>query len=351
MNDPVPPRRATGPVPGARRRVSLDHLVHVAPLSADTRLPLVISPALAGLDLRGWAAGRRATVDAWLCEHGAVLCRGFDPGGVAGFAELVRELAGDALEYRERSSPRSRVGDKVYTSTDYPADQQIAMHNENSYQQTWPLRLFFLCDTPAAQGGETPIADCRQVYAAIDPDVRERFARVGWMYVRNFSERLGLSWQKVFQTDDPAAVEAYCREHDIETQWLEHGRLRTRARRPAILRHPHTGEWLWFNHAAFFHITTLPALIREPLLAEFSAEELPANSFYGDGLPIEPEVVAHVRRAYEQATVEFPWQRGDVLLLDNMLVAHGRRPYSGARRILVSMSEPCHARDCAGQAG
>jgi alpha-ketoglutarate-dependent taurine dioxygenase len=110
--------------------------------------------------------------------------------------------------------------------------------------------------------------------------------------------------------------------------------------RPAVTRHPVTGETLWFNHATFFHVSTLAPAIREELLVEFAEDELPANTYYGDGSPIEPEILDQLRALYEQFTVSFAWQKGDVLLLDNMMVAHGRAPYEGARKILVGMAEP-----------
>jgi alpha-ketoglutarate-dependent taurine dioxygenase len=106
------------------------------------------------------------------------------------------------------------------------------------------------------------------------------------------------------------------------------------------VRHPRTGEEVWFNHATFFHVTTLEPAIRESLLGEFEEDEFPTNSFYGDGSPIETSALDELREIYRQETVTFPWDRGDVLLLDNMLVAHGRAPYVGPRNVLVGMAEP-----------
>jgi hypothetical protein len=64
-----------------------------------------------------------------------------------------------------------------------------------------------------------------------------------------------------------------------------------------------------------------------------------ANTYYGDGSPIEPKVLDQLRAAYNAETVSFPWQKGDLLMLDNMLVAHGRSPFVGPRQILVGMAE------------
>lgn len=97
---------------------------------------------------------------------------------------------------------------------------------------------------------------------------------------------------------------------------------------------------VWFNHAVFFHVSTLKPTIRKALLAEFSEEELPHNTYYGDGSPIEPDVLDEIRTAYQQEAVIFPWQVGDILMLDNMLTAHGRQPFLGRRKVVVGMAEP-----------
>ena len=123
-------------------------------------------------------------------------------------------------------------------------------------------------------------------------------------------------------------------------EWKDGERLRTRAVRPALARHPRSGEVLWFNHATFFHISTLAPEIRSELLELFDEPDLPANTYYGDGSPIELEVLDNLRSIYQRETLRFPWQRGDVLLLDNMMVAHGRAPFHGERKILVGMAEP-----------
>jgi len=342
MNEPervVPVVRP--PVIGKRKAVgAAADLVKTSYLPHGTQLPLVVEPAVGGVDLRAWAANNREWITSCLHQHGGLLFRRFNVTTAAEFEQFIRAVAGEPLAYRERSSPRSQVSGNIYTSTDHPANQSIFLHNENSYQQTWPLKIFFYCATPAETGGATPIADVRRVLARIEPRLRDEFARKGWMYVRNFGDGFGLEWPVVFATTDRAAVEEHCRAHGIEVEWKDGNRLRTRARRPALARHPHTGELVWFNHATFFHVTTLEPSVRDVLLADFKEEDLPTNTFYGDGSPIAPADLEALRAAYAQETVVFPWQAGDILLLDNMLAAHGRTPYTGARAVLVGMAEP-----------
>lgn len=310
------------------------------------RLPLVIEPAVEDVDWIAWASNpqTRALIQQRVTTHGGVLFRGFPFSTVSSFQQFIVALSGPLIEYQERSSPRSQVEGFVYTSTDHPAAQTIFLHNEHSYNLTWPLKISFCCLVPAATGGETPIADCRTIVQHIDPAIRQRFIDKQYLYVRNFGSGFGLAWQTAFQTDDPATVEAYCRAKQIEVEWRGDGRLRTRQIRPAVARHPHSGELTWFNHATFFHVSTLEPAVRDALLAEFAEEDLPNNTYYGDGTPIEASVLDELRGAYTQAMVSFPWQQGDVLMLDNMLTAHGRMPFTGARRVVVAMTEPTEQR-------
>jgi hypothetical protein len=277
-------------------------------------------------------------VRAALREHGALLLRGF---GDVTPADVERGMTalGPILEYTERSSPRSRVSGRVYTSTDYPPSQRIFLHNENSYASAWPQWIAFCCVEAPAEGGQTPIADVERVEDRIHPEVRERFLAKGIRYVRNYGQGLGLDWQEAFQTSDRAEVESHCERSGIRLRW-DGESLHTEWETPATVRNTVRGRETWFNHATFFHVSTLPEEISDALRLSYEEDALPTNTFFGDGSPIPDEVAAHLRQAYEEESVAFTWQVGDVLLLDNMRFAHGRAPYRGSRKVVVCMAAP-----------
>jgi len=135
-------------------------------------------------------------------------------------------------------------------------------------------------------------------------------------------------------------VEAHCRRVGIEWEWREHGRLHTRQIRPAIRRHPESDEPLWFNHAVFFHFSSLAPAAQASILEVLDRKDVPFDTFYGDGGSIDDATLEAIRRAYDAETSRFAWTPGDILMLDNMLVCHGRDPFTGPRNLAVAMGDP-----------
>jgi alpha-ketoglutarate-dependent taurine dioxygenase len=320
-------------------KLSLDELVRPGRLEPGRELPLVLTPAQPQVRLAPWAAQSAALIEEHLRRSGALLFRGFGVNTLELFEEVVKAVTPRLLTYTERSTPRTSVGGDIYTATEYPADRHIPLHNENSYSHAFPRRLWFCCLQPAERGGETPLADSREVLRRLTPQTTARFAERGVMYVRNYGQGIDLDWQTAFQTTSRRDVEDYCRGAGIEFEWRGAGGLRTRQVRPATQVAPETGEPVWFNQAHLFHISSLEPGVREDLLRTTAEEDLTRHAYYGDGSPIAEETLEEIRAAYRECAVTFPWQRGDVLLVNNLLTAHGRNPYQGARRVLVAMAD------------
>jgi alpha-ketoglutarate-dependent taurine dioxygenase len=317
--------------------LSESNLISIAPLESGS-LAVQFMSALEGLNLIQWTQNSQESVLSQLRRSGVILFRGFNLVTVGQFEQFMEALCGDLLDYSYRSTPRTPVSGKIYTSTEYPAHQTIPLHNEMSYSRQWPMTIGFFCVEPATDGGETPIADSRKVFERIDPQIREEFERKQVMYVRNYGDDLDLPWQEVFQTDTHTEVEDYCRKVGMTFEWKSDNRLRTSQVCQSVARHPLTGEMVWFNQAHLFHESSLHPEIRESLRSSFGKNQ-PRNAFFGDGSAIDDATLDSIRAAYDKETVLFPWRRGDVLVLDNMLSAHGRKPYGGPRKIVVGMAQ------------
>ncbi len=341
MSDDTVPHRSPGAHRfGSRRRgVSLESGA-VRMLAAGEEAPLPVARALTdGLDPGRWLTANGASLEAALDRNGGLLLRGFECAEDS-LGTMVERVSGDLFAYSFRSTPRSSVKGLVYTSTEYPQDQQIPLHNEMSYAIEWPRRLWLLCTRPATTGGATTVADSVVVRSNIPRQIRERFERLGVEYHRRYGPHLDLPWQEGFQTDDRAEVEAECHRQGVRHQWLNDDCLATRVVRPASLRHPRSGDLVWFNQAHLFHPSALAPEVRAAMLRTIGEDAMPRAAYFGDGSPIHDEDVAAINHAYAEATIDVEWKSGDLLVVDNERLAHGRRPFSGPRRVVVDMSQP-----------
>jgi alpha-ketoglutarate-dependent taurine dioxygenase len=218
----------------------------------------------------------------------------------------------------------------------------LCPQHEQSYRLSFPGLLLLACLQPADTGGQTLLADGRRVLTKLPPSLVARLTAHGWIMVRNFRDRFGVPWQHAFEVADRDALPAKLAEELISHRWIGDGVLRTNRRRSAVVRHPVNGQLCWFNHAAFFneHGLGLDPEERQVLHEAFGPDGLTLNTLVGDGSPLTPEEVATIEAVYDELTVPVDLAAGDVLLLDNIAVAHGRRPFTGERLIAVAMGEP-----------
>jgi len=284
-----------------------------------------------------WLRENKKDFQSLLNQHGGVLLRDFNIHSLKEFNEFSLTLSPNLLEYENRSTPRTKLGERLYTATEYPSDRSIPLHNENSYSNIWPNVVVFFCVIPPEENGFTPIASSANILQNLDTKFVARCEAEGIKYVRNYYSGLDLSWQEVFQTSDKQDVDKYCEKHGIEFEWLNgQPELVTRQTRPATIVHKDTGKKTWFNQAHLFHPTSLSRENRA-ILDDATNGLYPRNAYYGNGDVISDKDINSVLRAYEQEQIKFEWRRGDILILDNILMAHGRTPFTGKRKIAVSM--------------
>lgn len=294
----------------------------------------------------GWASEHRDALRAAVTDHGSVLVRGLGLRDAAEVEAVVRRLAARLVPEQEAFASRDPYAEGLYSSTKWPQNQQMCMHHELSYRTEFPGLMFFACLVAPAEGGATAVADAPTVLEALPADLVTRFERDGWMLTRSYNDEIGATLEEAFGTDDRTAIEAYCRANAIEFTWTPDGELRTRQRRSAIVRHPVTGQRCWFNQIAFLNQWTLAEEVREFLVDVYGEEGLPFNTRFGNGDPIEADVVELLNSTYEAHTRREPWRDGDLLVVDNVRTAHSREPYSGRREVLVALADAVPLADC-----
>ena len=319
--------------------------IHFDLLEGENKLPVVITPESENFNLKAWITDNKQAIESLLLTHGGILFRGFGIDSIDDFNSLMACYSSEAIPYMFRSSPRYSLADRVYVSTTHPQSREIKMHSESSYSFAWGKKILFCCVTAPLDRGETPIADNRKVIQHLSPELVKKFEEHGVIYQRNLSSEIGMSVKEVFQMEDEEEIKAYCLQNNIEIEFSSPDDAVIRWKRPAIVYHPVSNEKIWFNHSYFFNKYSILEEIGLSHDDDSLDDYLASNTFFGDGSIISYDEYCEIENAYNKEKVIFTWQKGDVLFLDNMLTAHGRSPYTGDRKIVVSIIEPYNGID------
>jgi len=288
-------------------------------------------------DVVGWLHEHRDAVDAAASRHGAILFRDFPLQTDADFDAFVCGFDYPNFPYEQSLSNAVRVNrtQRVFTANEAPADVTIYLHHEMAQTPIYPSRLFFFCEQPAEQGGQTPLCRSDWLLARLTEQcprfVHDCEAR-GLRYTNVMPSAndpgsgMGRSWQSTFGVATRAEAEQRMAQLGYEFEWLDDGCLRaTTPRLPAIRRLP-DGRRSFFNQLIAAH------------QGWKDTRNDPSKSItHGDGTPLDASAVAAAVEIAEQLSFDVSWQRGDVALLDNYLVMHGRRRFQGRRGILASL--------------
>lgn len=321
------------------------------------QFPLILQPEREGLSFSEFLVQieqEKEAIQRQLLEKGAILFRNFPIENEFDFEKVIQTLQfGEFIDYIGGDSPRTKITQGVYTSTEAPAHFKLPLHNELSFVKNFPQHIYFYCQVPPQVKGETIIADARKVYKALDPQVRERFEKKGLKYVScyysqsrlmdyiNRIQRSHKTWLDVFETADKKDVERKCLENEFEFKWNQNDWIQISQTRPATYVHPETGEKVWFNQAHLYDFNPkfLGFWKYLAVKAFYCRKHMKLHEvFFANSSPIPREDLYHILDVLDANTVYFPWQRRDLLVLDNVLTMHGREKFSGKRRILTAMT-------------
>ena len=314
-----------------------------------------VQQAAPGVDLFSLSM-QKNQVHKLLLEHGAILFRGYSVGSAEKLQAFCEMLGVERMDYPRGISPRNEVGVKVYTSTEAPANVPLPIHTEMSYTSVFPRALAFCCVIPAQQGGETPLADMKKVLARLPLAVVQALEQKGILYHQyapsGHNNVRFKTWQDMFSTEEKSVVEAKCAAQGVQVEWLAKDVAKLTNPGSVVSTHPETGDRVWFNQVHVFHPSMSAEFryIQRPLMAcivrgyEWMLDNYPSllppypyGVTYGDGSAIPRAHILMVREAIWAETVKFPWQQGDVLLVDNLRLGHGRMPFKGPRKILAAL--------------
>lgn len=291
-------------------------------------------------DAVNWIAQNRDELIRQVQTEGAILFRDFPLRDADDFDRFVTAFGMESFRYEDSLSNAVRISytPRVFSANEAPADVTIYLHHEMAQTPIFPSKLFFFCQQPAVEGGATPLCRSDILFRRIlheCPDFAQQCETKGLRYTNvmpsqnDAASGMGRSWQNTFRAQSRAEAEARLSELGYTWEWLSDGCLRATTPVLPAVREVSPHRKVFFNQ----------------LIAAFQGWKDSRNDpskaiTFGDGTALDREIVLLVAGLAEQLTFDMPWQQGDVALVDNYLVMHGRRTFRGSRKVLASLIAP-----------
>ncbi len=269
---------------------------------------------------------------------GAVLLREFALSSDNDFDAAIRQFQLPAFTYEESLSNAVRKNrtDRVFTANEAPPEIEIFLHHEMAQTPLYPSKLFFFCEKAAASGGATPLCRSDLLWSAIQSDMPKfaadcRDKAVKYTNVMPLAADAksgqGRSWKSTLSCETAAAAEARLQALNYSWIWQEDGSLRVTTPVLPAVRQRHSGIEVFFNQ-----------LIAAFMGWKDSRNIAEKSVCFGDDSEITDADMERVVSLSEQFTYDLQWQNGDMAIVDNFLVMHGRRPFQGERKVLASLA-------------
>jgi alpha-ketoglutarate-dependent taurine dioxygenase len=300
-----------------------------------------------------WMADNHQAIEAALLSFGAIVWRGFPVSKTDDFLAAMAGFVPFSKGYAGGTSDGKAIKGAAMEATRTPPHVYIQLHQEMSYLPGYPRALAFFCKQACDSGGETVICDMRGLLEQIPEPTRRKFETLGARYVRNLRsaevddwradpELRHNTWQYWFDSEDRAVISAQLEERGTQYRWNADGSLSFWNNQPATTLHPVSKEPLYFNqlNSQIWNRHTIGeerAALFNRLYGDHT--DRPYAVAFGNGDPVTEEDYLAVRDVFEARKIAFAWRAGDIMLLDNHLVAHGRHPFTGERDVQVMLFE------------
>ena len=278
-----------------------------------------------------------STIEELTLSHGAVLLRGLPLRTPDDFDSAIQRFYWENFTYEDSLSNAVRVvhTPRVFSANEAPPATTIFLHHEMAQTPLYPSKLFFFCQKAAEHGGSTPICRSDHLWELIQKELPEFSVNCrerGLKYTNimpaqaDLKSGMGRTWQSTLSVDSPKEAEVRLNELGYTWEWLKGNELKVTTPVLPAIRKLHDGRYSFFNQ----------------LIAAFKgwkdARNDPSKSItFGDGSIINPNDITKISDLADTITFDLQWEDGDLAIIDNFLCMHGRRSFTGTRKVLASL--------------
>ena len=287
--------------------------------------------------LEDWIGRHKQELEAELHSSGAILFRGLSIVNDQDFDRFIRAFFWPSFTYNESLSNavRRNLTELVFTANEAPSSLSIFLHHEMAQTPIYPSKLFFFCERASEIGGATPV--CRSDILLLHlqrelPKFIEACEEKGVRYSQimpsdnNLLSGQGRSWRNTLSVNNTEDAESKLKKLNYTWQWESDGALNITTPVLPAIKVLTDGRKVFFNQ-----------LIAAYRGWKHSTAVAGKSICFGDESIISDDDMIIVSRIADDLTFNISWQAGDVALLDNFLVMHGRHPFEGKRSVLASL--------------
>ncbi|GJZ63754.1 clavaminate synthase-like protein [Tanacetum coccineum] len=308
--------------------------------------PAVLSPTSNPSSFTEAIKAQKPWLESLLEKSGVILFRGFPVTSASEFNDVVVAFGFPEAPYVGGRASRTNVVGRIYTANESPLDQRIPFHHEMAYILTRWFRisptsyLCYFCEEEPGSGGETPILLSHVVYEKMKerhPEFVSRLEEHGLTYTKILTDEVlssfygGGSWKSAYMTDDKNVAEERAAKQKTKLEWLESGVKLITGPIPAIrtFDKDKSQRKTWFNVLTMIYNGSMNGKTERP----------DSYARYGNGDPVlEYDAIQDCLRIMDEECVIIPWKKGDVMLVNNLMVLHARQPLlKPPRRVLASL--------------
>ncbi|MDB5662471.1 MAG: hypothetical protein JWN59_809, partial [Sphingomonas bacterium] len=251
-----------------------------------------------------------------------------------------------------RSEP---VAPNVFKSTEMPPDVTIPLHQEMAYVAAIPDYITLFCSAAATDQQKTNLTGdmvefTRTLADWVFQKYRGRKARLRrFLPPRGTStglNRMRRCWNDVIGTSDRDEARVIAAQRNWDLRWTDDDFVELLQEPfPFFREHPIHGE-VWCTQA-FAYLPVVQAYLAQidgrvddldrMRAALKEAPEMLDTAVFEDGTPLDDEDALFIHKRLEGQTHRLALEQGELLILDNILRAHGRSPFNGTRKIFVAL--------------
>lgn len=239
------------------------------------------------------------------------------------FSERISD--GKFISYAGGAYARQKInGNETILSVTGNDLHFVPAHGEMYYVENRPDLIWFYCATPACDGGETTVFDAALIYQQLSSETKNLLHSKRLKYIRKFPDGF---WQKIYLTDNLDEVAEACAANHLSLTVNSDRSISTEYVRSAFVEDPEGDGYLFLNNI-------LPVTMLERRGATYNILRLE------DGSSIPDSIIADIEAVTQRLAVPIPWQTGNIAMVDNARLLHGRRPFKDeGRSIYVRMAK------------